>query len=115
MLHAYTFINFVGTAYIRSLWPSGGCCCDWCEKDSDYTIFHSGILVITSRFNIAEHCCLLQFKNHLKTAVDILYANPSAETFSMEPLATIQPNELYSIPIDKAQSYDYYIRRNGFG
>jgi hypothetical protein len=57
----------------------------------------------------------LQFKNHLKTAVDILYANPSAETFGMQPLATIQPDELYSIPIDKAQSYDYYIRRNGLG
>ena len=58
---------------------------------------------------------LLQFKNHLKDAVDILYANPSAEKFSMQPLTTIQPNELYSIPIDKAQSYDYYIRRSGFG
>ena len=63
-----------------------------------------------------QYCCLsLQFKNHLKTAVDILYANPSAETFSMQPLATIQPNELYSIPIDKAQSFDYYIRRNDLG
>ena len=70
----------------------------------------------SNRFDVlsAKYYCL-QFKNHLKTAVDILYADPSAETFSMEPLATIQPNELYSIPIDKAQSYDYYIRRNGLG
>ena len=56
-----------------------------------------------------------QFQNHLKDSVDILYVDPSAGDQDMTLLATIEPNELYPVPIDKTQSHDYYIRRSGYG
>lgn len=53
--------------------------------------------------------------NHLQHAVEVLYMDPSSPEYDMKVLTTIEPNQLYPVPIDKTQSYDYFIRRAGFG
>ena len=53
--------------------------------------------------------------NHLQHAVEVLYMDSSLAVYDMKFLTTIEPNQLYPVPIDKTQLYDYYIRRAGFG